>query len=251
MEPRSTGTIAPLKNVALCIRAMEQAHQRLIYREDHEPGIICLYGPAGFGKTFAITHIAIKYRACFIQCRSTWTKKAILSAMAQDLGVKPAKTAAELTAQVGTILVERQTPLVVDEMDYIIGRDATDIIRDLYEIAHVPILLAGEESLPTHLDKTERFYSRVFEWIPAQKADTSDARVLTQFYSKRVKIADDLLAEVTKRSQGSLRRISVNLTRIEEEAIATGKAAIDLPEWVKMNKGFWTGEAIVRKEYIR
>lgn len=240
------GTIAPLKNVALAARALERA----MSRPQHLPGMVCFYGPSGFGKSFAAAYAANKYRAYYIECKSTWTKKAILTAIAREMGLVPAHTMYELTDQISEHLALSDRPLIVDEMDHIVKRDAVEIIRDLYEGSHVPILLIGEELLPDNLKQSERFHGRVLDFVPALAADAGDAKVLARFYCHRVRVADDLVAEVAKVARGSIRRICVNLARIEEEALETGKQEMDLSSWRAMGKGFWTGEGLVRKEFV-
>lgn len=241
------GATAPLKNVALAVRALERA----MTRPQHLPGMVCFYGPSGFGKSVAAAYAANKHRAHYIECKSTWTKKAILTAIAREMGLVPAPTMYDLTDQISAQLVETDRPLIIDEMDHIVRREAVEIIRDIYEGSKVAILLIGEENLPNNLKKSERFHGRVLDFIPAQAADASDARVLAKFYCHKVKIADDLLSEVAKRAKGSIRRICVNLARIEEETHAAGKTETDLSEWNASGKGFWTGEAVVRGEFVR
>jgi DNA transposition AAA+ family ATPase len=240
------GTAAPLKNVALAVRALERA----MTRPQHLPGMVCFYGPSGFGKSVAAAYAANRYRAHYIECKSTWTKKAILTAIAREMGLFPASTMYELTDQISAQLVDTDRPLIIDEMDHIVRREAVEIIRDIYEGSKVAMLLIGEENLPNNLKKSERFHGRILDFVPAQAADASDARVLAKFYCHRVKIADDLLSEVAKRAKGSIRRICVNLARIEEETYAAGNAEIDLSGWNNMGKGFWTGEAVVRGEFV-
>jgi hypothetical protein len=240
-------SIAPLKNVALASRALERA----ITRPQHLPGMVCLYGPSGFGKSFAAAYSANKYKAYYIECKSTWTRKAVLSAIAREMGLVPKSTLYDLTEQISAQLVIADRPLIVDEVDHLVGRNAMEIIRDLYEGSHVPVLLIGEENLPSNLKKSERFHGRILDFVPAQPADAADAKVLARFYCHRIKIADDLIEEVARRAKGSIRRICVNLAHIENESLEAGEQKMALPEWKAMGKGFWTGEAMVRGEFSR
>ena len=70
IENRISDTIAPLKNVAMCGRALDRA----ITRPQHLPGMVCFYGPSGFGKSFAAAYTANNIRH-YIECKSTWTKR--------------------------------------------------------------------------------------------------------------------------------------------------------------------------------
>lgn len=234
-----SATIAPLKNVGLCSRGLERA----MNRQAHLPGIVVLYGPAGYGKSFAAAYTANKHRAHYVECRSTWTQKAVLSAIAREMDLVPASTTYALTDQISEHLALSERPLIIDEVDHIVKRQAVEIIRDIYEGSQAAILVIGEERLPEHLRKWERFHGRVLDFIAAQPADLDDARTLARFYCRKVKIADDLLAQVTKVAKGSIRRVCVNLAQIEEGAVSSGLKEISASQWTK---GFFTGDVPVR-----
>ena len=244
-ERNTTGSIAPLKNVALATKALERA----INRPQHLPGMTCLYGPAGFGKSFAAAYAANKHRAYHIQCKDSMTRKSLLMEIAEEMGIPPASTLYDLTRQISAQLVATDRPLIIDEVDHIVRKGAVETIRDLYESSYVAILLIGEENLPANLKKWERFHSRILDFIPAQAADAQDAKTLAQFYCHRVKIADDLVGEIARRARGSIRRICVNLANIEEGTLDMGRKEMDLVTWAGTKKGFWTGEAVIRKEF--
>ena len=234
-------TIAPLTNVALCMRAVERA----IKRPKYLPGMVAFYGPSGWGKTFSACYVANKYRAYYVECKSTWTRKAILLAICKELGIAPARTIYEIAEQITEHLRMTQRVLIIDEMDHIVEKKAVEIIRDIYDGAGTPILLIGEERLPVKLKKWERFHGRILDWVPARPVDLEDARVLTQFYAKKVKIRDDLLQRIVELAKGSVRRVCVNLSRVEEEALGMGLKEIGLKEWGE--KPLWTGEAPARR----
>lgn len=237
-------TIAPLKNVALCSKALERA----IHRQSHLPGIVVFHGHAGIGKSFAAAWTSNRYDAHIVQCMSTWTIKATLLAIAREMGLKPATTTYELTDQVSEHLALSGKALIVDEVDHLANRNCIEVIRDIYEGSQAAILLIGEEDLPQKLKQNglERFDSRVLDFVQAQKADASDASVLAKFYSRKIAIKQDLLAETAARSRGSVRRICVNLARIEEQAMEHGVKDVDLATWTKWRQGFYTGEVEVR-----
>jgi len=237
----STGTVAPLRNVGLCIKALE----RSMNRPAHLPGMVAFYGPSGFGKTFAACYTANKYNAIYVECKYTWTKKALLSAIARESGLTPAKTLYELTDQICEYLALENRPLIIDEMDHIVEKKAVEIVRDLYDGSQATILLIGEEKIPQKLKRWERVHGRILDWVPAQPADMEDARVLAKFYCSKVEIQDDLLSRVAEVARGSVRRICVNLARIEEEALGQGLEKIGLAEWG--NRPLWTGDAPARK----
>ena len=54
------------------------------------------------------------------------------------------------------------------------------------------------------------------DWIPALPANFEDAMKLRALYCDKVSIADDLLEKVWKISEGRVRRIVVNLNKIQD-----------------------------------
>lgn len=234
-------TIAPLANVSLCAAALERA----MNRAGHLPGMICFYGPSGWGKSTAAAWCANTHRAYYVECKSTWTKKATLLAVCKEIGIPAPRTIYEMTDAVCEQLARSGRPLIIDEMDHLVEKRAVEIIRDLYEGSGAAILLIGEERLPRKLERWERFHGRILEFVPAQPADIHDARHLAGMYCNGVKVKDDLLSRIHELSKGSVRRICVNLERVKQEAVSLGMEEIGLADWG--DRPLYTGEAPVRR----
>lgn len=234
-------TTAPLANVGACMRALEFAMKR----PHHLPGIVAFYGPSGWGKSAASAYAANHHRGYYVEAKSSWTKKALLLAILTEMGVPPAKTIAEMTNQVSEHLAISGRPLLVDEFDALVDKGQVEIVRDIYEGSNAPILIIGEERLETNLRVWERFHNRVLDWVPAQPASIKDAEHLRALYCRRAKVADDLLARIHEITRGNVRRICVNLERVQEYAATRGIGTIKLDDWG--NRDFYTGEAPRRK----
>ncbi len=235
-------TVAMLANVGMCLSALERA----MSRSEHLPGMVTFYGPSGYGKSTAAVYAANKHQCYHVQCMSAWTKKSFLENVLREMGVNPGRTVADMTLQAGEQLALSRKPLIIDEMQYIADKKAVEIVQDVYEASGgAPMLLIGEEILPDRLRQWERFHGRMLDWLPAQPADLDDARCLRDLYCRQVVITDDLLNRVTEIARGSVRRICVNLDRIEQEALAEGADSIDLSAWGK--RDLWTGEAPRRR----
>lgn len=240
-EMSQVKTTAPLRNVALCMKALERA----MNSPDHLPRMVSFSGPSGMGKSMAASYAANKYRAYYVECKSSWTKRALLEAIMLQMGIPAIGPIYKLTEQISEQLALSGRPLIIDEMDHIVNRSAVEIVRDIYEGSKAPILLIGEEMMPQKLKKWERFHGRILEWAYTQPADMQDAKLLASFYCRKVKVKDDLLETVTKAAKGSVRRICVNLSRIEDEAMGIGLSEIGLKEWGE--RQLYTGEAPARR----
>lgn len=238
---KNTETTAALKNVALCLRALERA----MNRAGHLPGFVIFYGPSGWGKTCAATYAYNKLNAYYVSCKSDTTKKSLLADVLKEMGVRPERTTTEMRAQVAEQLAISQRPLIVDEFDFLVDKAAVEVIRDIYESSFAAILLIGEEQIEKKLLKWERFHNRVLEWQQAQPADIDDARALAKLYAPDLKIGDALMKKVLEASRGAARRVCVNIERIKNEARQLKLASIDLDAWGK--RELYTGDAPARR----
>ncbi|AOJ13177.1 MULTISPECIES: AAA family ATPase [Burkholderia] len=241
MNSKSVGSIAQIANLGMCDIAIERA----VSRSANLPGLVCFYGPSGWGKSMAANFVANTRRARYVQAKSVWTKKHFLKAVLFEMGIKPAATIPEMADQVAEELAASGRPLVIDEMDHLVDRNAVELVRDLYESSQAPILMIGEEGLPNKLKRWERMHGRVLAWVPAQPVTLEDAHKLRPLYCPSVDVAEDLLAKLVDLSHGSVRRVCVNLERIQEEAMVQGLDAIDLAKWGK--RELYTGEAPKRR----
>ena len=233
--------IAPLKNVAIANGALQAA----MSRPQHLPGMVAFYGPSGWGKSFAAAYAANKQRAFYVECRSSWTRKALLLAIATEIGIQPAKTIYELVDQIAEQLLLTGRPLIIDEMDHIVEKSAVEIIRDIYEASQAAILLIGEEQFPRKLARWERFHNRILEWAQAQPCDLDDVKQLARMYCEGIKVDAKLLELLLTRSRAAARRICVNLERVRQFAEAEGHETITLDVWGK--REFYTGDAPARR----
>ncbi|HDR9101571.1 TPA: ATP-binding protein [Burkholderia vietnamiensis] len=241
MNSKSVGSIAQIANLGMCDIAIERA----VSRSANLPGLVCFYGPSGWGKSMAANFVANTRRARYVQAKSVWTKKHFLKAVLFEMGIKPAATIPEMADQVAEELAASGRPLVIDEMDHLVDRNAVELVRDLYESSQAPILMIGEEGLPNKLKRWERMHGRVLAWVPAQPVTLEDAHKLRPLYCPSVDVDEDLLAKLVDLSHGSVRRVCVNLERIQEEAMVQGLDAIDLAKWGK--RELYTGEAPKRR----
>lgn len=233
----NVNTVAPLTNVKLCMQALERA----MNRDRHLPGLVCFYGPSGWGKSSAASYAYNKLGAYYVECRSTFTRKAFLAEILKELGIPPLKTIHDMFDQVIEVLGEGDVPLIIDEMDYLVDKNMVELVRDLFEGSQAPVLCIGEEGLPKKLAKWERFHGRILDWVPAESVTLADATHLANLYCAGLEIREDLLIRIHELAAGSARRVCVNLALVEEEARKKGLTGIGLDEWG--NRSFYTGDA--------
>ncbi|WP_133251680.1 AAA family ATPase [Zavarzinia aquatilis] len=232
---------AMLRNVLGLLEAIE----RLRKRNDHLSGLGCMYGPSGFGKTVACATAAATQAAVHVEARSSWGKRDFLETVSIALGLIPAKTIAKMAQAIGDHLRDYQPTLLIDEADILVDKGMIELVRELHMVSEAPIVLIGEEALPTKLKRYERVHNRVLVWVPAQPASLADARQLAEMYVDGIEVADDLLGHIVEQRRGRTRRIVSNLEQVQQVAIREGVERADLSWWG--GRSLDTGEAPTRK----
>lgn len=234
--------IAPLANIAVAERAINRA----LGRGMHQPGLVAMYAPSGYGKSMAAAWITARNRAYYVQANDFWTKKVMLKDICRALGLafKSSHSIDDMAKAVCAQLEQSGRPLIIDEFDYVVNKKLVEAIRSIYEGSKAAILIIGEEALPQKLKEWERFHGRILDWFPAEPAGLADARELAKLYCPHVKIADDLLKKLVDKARGSVRRISTNLETIQEVALGNSWDTVDLETWGTRN--IQTGEPPVR-----
>ncbi len=229
--PLPQGGAVQLTNMALAYQTMMDV---VHHAGEGSPRMALFYGYSGYGKTVAAAHCAAEFDACYIVARSIWTQSTLLEAIATELGIaQVARTDPGRLDQIISQLTHRPRPLIIDEMDHLVKRQAVEIIRDIHDATSCAIMMIGEEALPAKLTEWERFHNRILVATAAQPASIDDARALRDLYTPDVHIADDLLELIVRRTAGVTRRIVTNLKaaqRIAIDAEAEGET-IDRAWW--------------------
>lgn len=237
----TTTKVAPLTNVGLLSAALDRARNR----PAGLPGVVVMYGPSGLGKSVSACFSANQHRAYYVECRDAWRKKAFLQAVLREMAIIPGRTLSEMVDQVAEQLSRSGRPLLVDDAQYLLQKADGNVLTDISNASQGTIVLIGEEKVSTLLAGLERLHNRVLEWVPAQAASLTDVRRLAAESYPNLAMTDDLLADLNKAVKGCLRRVAVNLYRVNSECTAQGVSTVSLDSW---KGGDWfTGQAPVRR----
>lgn len=230
-------SVAPLRNVSALLTLVDRVQSR----DFGLPGMATFYGPSGYGKSSAATYTQNRFAAIHVSVQPLWRAKQLLTCIAVELSLKPARTASDIFEQVADGLSKSQRPLLVDEADRLVRDDMVEVVRGLYEASEVPVILIGEENLPTTLMRWERVHGRMLDWVAAQPAEMSDLNQLMPIYARGITLGEDLKAALMEASAGSLRRVSTNLSHVKTTALQEGWGHVGVKEWGA--RKFFTGDA--------
>lgn len=237
-------TLAPLRNVSRMLALVE----RLQSRGDGVPGMGCFYGFSGLGKSMASSFVANTTGAIHVQVKSVWTNKRLCEAILDELGLQSRGTAADMVDLIADALARDNIPLLIDEADFLVKKGMIEIVRDLYEMSEVPVVLIGEELLPQKLKRWERVHGRIRSWVSAELADGRDFELLREIRCPGIEIEGPLVTAIKKASNGSARRIVVNLDEVEEVSRRIGRNKVGLSDWG--DQPLFDGNAPLGRGYV-
>ena len=207
-------TLAALKNVA----GFVQLALKIQKRPPSLPNIGVMYGPAGFGKTYASIYVLNKLNAVRVEVGESWNKKSFVRAVLREAGIaEPRGATSDLMEQAIIALSETpDRPLIVDEADKLVDKGLIELVREIAEHSQIPVLLIGEEALPAKLARVERVHNRVLSWYPAEACDLEDCKKLAAIFLPGITIEDALLDLVREKAQGRARRVVVTLSTMHD-----------------------------------
>ena len=220
-------SVAPLRNVSALVSLID----KVINRTPGLPGLAVFYGYSGFGKTTAAVYAANECNAYQVQMKSTWTQKKLCQSLLLEMSIEPAKTVADMVDQISEELALSNRVLIIDEADFLVKRNMIEIVRDIYESSGSPVILIGEERLPTNLQKWERVHGRVLAWLAAEPACLEDVDHLARIYAPETNLDAAFKKHLLKASQHSIRRVCVNLELVSEYSRIHGSNVVDLAAW--------------------
>ncbi|GAB2933407.1 AAA family ATPase [Rheinheimera gaetbuli] len=221
--------VAKTKNVL----AAFDAYQHLIEAALHNtPSIAMFTGQAGLGKTTAGSYLFVQADGILVRCLKSDSLSTFLERLAQELGLEKRQRKADMLNFIVHELAITGKPLFIDECDYIADRqDVLETIRDIYDLANVPIILIGYNQLPKKVKRLEQLYSRISQHIEFQPADMDDITTMASELVTDTSIAPCLLAELLQESKGNFRRIHTGLNTIEAFARSNGLESINASQW--------------------
>lgn len=240
-QPVNAHSIAPLRNVVELLTMTDVLRSR----PTGLSGLGVFSGPSGYGKSVASQYVMNKLGAKYVEARSFWTQKAFCEAMLKELGVdRPRGTISRMMEEIIDIMGDDpRRPLLIDEADKLVDKNMIELVRDIHETTGVPIILVGEENLPTKLKAFERVDNRILGRVLAEKCGLDDAEHLAKIRCPGVKLAPDLLGHIVQQTKGNARRIATTLHNVKVFAVNEGVAALDLAAY---RGGVFTGEALKR-----
>ncbi|MDD4864501.1 MAG: ATP-binding protein [Alishewanella agri] len=221
--------VAKTKNVLAAFDAYQILNDAA---QSGTPAIGMFTGVAGLGKTTAGSWLFVQADGVLVRCMMSDTLGTFLERLAQELGLDQRQRKADMLRYIVHELSITGKPLFIDECDYIAERkDVLETIRDIYDLANVPIILIGYNQLPKKVKRLEQLYSRISQHVEFRPADMDDIITMASEMVTDTVIEQDLLAELLQASAGNFRRIHTGLSAIEAFARSNEMQHISAQHW--------------------
>lgn len=204
------------------VKAVEQRGAR-------EASFLLVAGRPGLGKSESVDRFSMDTDAIYLRAKETWTKRGLLAEMADTLRLSNSGRNQEVQARIIGHIAARQTPIVIDEADFTVRSTASilECVRDISDLTEVLVVLVGMETKGGHIELESRIArypqisSRVAQVVRFQPLTEQDVK-LTALQLAEVRIGDDVVAELHRQSEGSMRLVMNGLATIERLARANG-----------------------------
>ena len=198
-----------------------------------------IYGKPGEGKTQMIKTLASTLDAGLVRTMGTWTAKKMLEDICYELGIPD--TGSGHTLQ--TLIIDYfrnpnrdHTMLIIDEIDTLFepqGKKLLIILRDIHDMAKIPVVFSGMEKSEKVFKKDKYYYDRFYALIKMEDKTEKDVQKLCN--CSEIKINADLVNHFYK-TYGSYRPIKRLIVKLETFAQNNDLDEIGMAEYKAYSK---------------
>jgi len=186
-------------------------------RGAREAGILAVESDPGYGKSRTLLRLAvIKQQTALVRGKAAWTPLWATHDLASALGISVSRhRIKDAFSAVVQHLMERPHLLIVDEVNHATRNlKVIETLRDISDMTECTLVIAGNRGFIADIKPYPMIYDRIFQTVTFGPASFEDARLMCQQMTE-VKIADDLIAEIHRRTNGKLRLVMNAIARVE------------------------------------
>jgi AAA domain len=205
--------------------------------QSRKPGIPrmgLIHAPTGFGKSTAVAWLVNREQGISVRAMSLWSPTTMLMAILAELSITPPRYPAQMLQAIVDQMKLSQRPLFIDEADYLFHNPRmVDAARDIHDLAELPVWLIGSNKLEKLLARRKIVAGRISQWVKFDPCDLEDTHLLAKELCT-VELQADLLEKLHKASKGSIRLITVGLSRIDSYSRVQRWNTINTQQWADL-----------------
>lgn len=195
---------------------------------DHSHKMALFYGKFGRGKTIALEKLSAEQNTILVRTLGGWTAKSMLVDICFELGVDDTGSAAALEQRIISELIENPRAIIIDEIDTILNAKHNQellILRDIHDMAKIPLIFTGMEKCIKLLKRDEHYFSRFVKTVKIKANTKNDISKYCR--SSCIEIKDDLVSYFHK-EYANLRQIKTLIIRLEDYCDTNDEEVADL-----------------------
>lgn len=195
------------------------------------PRMGLIYGFTGIGKTTATAWLMNKENGIYVRATSVWNPSAMLQEILIELSTEPPNLPSKMLALIVQQMKLSKRPLFIDEADYLFNNSKMlEAARDIHDLTTLPVWLIGIDGMEKRLASRKKVSGRTSQWVEFQPCDFEDTQLLAKELCE-IEVHQDLLAKLHHASNGSIRLITVGLSRMEAFTKAQRWEALSFQQW--------------------
>lgn len=190
------------------------------------PKMALVFGDPGLGKSQTALWWAVKNDSIYLRSSNMMSGRWFLEELVEELGETPYYRSSDLLKQAVNQLVSNPRPIIIDEIDYLLGDLRTiETIRDIYDRTNVPILLMGMNKADKKLSRYRHVYDRLSEILKFESFSLLEVKNIIEQLSE-VEISDDAVNLIHSKAN-RFRQIVNLINKAEKLAQANSLSIID------------------------
>ena len=235
--------IVTTKNIV----SLSKGFQDSRLRERGIPRMGLVHAPTGFGKTTAAAWLVNRENGIYVRAVSLWSPTTMLMAIAAELSLATSRYPAKLLQAIVDQMKLHQRPLFIDEADYLFHNlRMIEAARDIHDLSELPVWLIGSHKLEKQIAQRKIIAGRISDWVTFSPCDVEDTQKIAQELCQ-VEVHADLLDQLHQAAKGSIRLITVGLSRVEAFARIQRWDSINAEQW-RNQPFFFTRQTDYRDE---
>jgi len=193
--------------------------------ERGRPGMVAVWGEAGCGKTEAARALYAE-AGYYLRALEGVTQHGFLQDLCFEVKACRPYGAHRCKMELVHALENSRDPIFVDEADRLDVRRIEDL-RDIYDLTGCPVILLGEQGLPSRLEARSRIIDRIPEEfrISFQKITLPDV-ALYAMEAADLRLSTEACALVHAQTKGNFRRVHNAVLSLESAARAVGSGEV-------------------------
>ena len=190
------------------------------------PKMGLVYGDPGLGKTQTAIWWTTKNDAIYVRAQNKMTSKWLLEKIVLELGETPKRKMSDLFEQCINHLRLKPQIIVVDEIDYLVDKaHAIETLRDIHDMAGVPLVLIGMQKAKKKLGNYRHLYDRISEKLEFETFTVEDVDIIVDELSE-VKMSQEAKLKLFEKTN-RFRQLIKGISLIENLAQTNGLTKID------------------------